>query len=201
MTPGSGAVRFHTPSLPQKLTRIFATGGGGDSNTCHRDNVVTWQRRLRLLSIQTLNCFYWAEYWLLWKKWWHAVIIGIKHDCVCIVGVKLPRVLSRHSGCALVIARRGETTPSGVWHQQYTHNHVWSLKSICKVLLNTIVNKLYTVECTPWIMHTYRLCCEIWPDFTNFFWDYFIDIGTIKVTYVSMVYCKTMVSLLLVNMV
>ena len=30
-----------------------------------------------------LNCFSWAEYWLLWKKWWHHVIIGIKHDCVC----------------------------------------------------------------------------------------------------------------------
>ena len=29
------------------------------------------------------------------KKWWHHVIIGIQHDCVCIVGVKLPRVLSR----------------------------------------------------------------------------------------------------------
>ena len=24
------------------------------------------------------------------KKWWHHVIIGIKHDCVCIVGVILP---------------------------------------------------------------------------------------------------------------
>ena len=54
----SGAVRFHTPSRPQKLARaLFATGGGGDSDTCHRDNVVTWQRRLRLLSIQNLNCF------------------------------------------------------------------------------------------------------------------------------------------------
>ena len=40
-------------------------------------------------------------------------------------GVVSPR--GNHSGCALVIARRGETTPSGVWHQQYTHNHVWSL--------------------------------------------------------------------------
>ena len=25
-----------------------------------------------------------------------------------------------------VVSPRGETTPSGVWHQQYTHNHVWS---------------------------------------------------------------------------
>ena len=33
-------------------------------------------------------------------------------------------------GCALMIARRGETTPLGVWHQQYTHNHVWSLNYI-----------------------------------------------------------------------
>ena len=31
------------------------------------------------------------------------------------------------AGRSLFIARRGETTPSGVWHQQYTHNHVWSL--------------------------------------------------------------------------
>ena len=29
------------------------------------------------------------------EKWWHHVIIGIKHGCVCIVGVKLPRVLFR----------------------------------------------------------------------------------------------------------
>ena len=32
-----------------------------------------------------------------------------------------------------MIARRGETTPSGVWHQQYTLNHVWSLNhDLCK---------------------------------------------------------------------
>ena len=43
-------------------------------------------------------------------------------------GVVSPRGV--HSGCALVIARHGKTTPSGVWHQQYTHNHVWSLKHI-----------------------------------------------------------------------
>ena len=66
---------------------------------------------------------------------------------VCIVGVKLPRVLSRHwaiiwaapswsptVGRSLRLrphdrpAWRGVTTPLGVWHQQYTHNHVWSLK-------------------------------------------------------------------------
>ena len=47
-------------------TRIIVTGGGGDCDTCRHDNVVTWQRRLWLLSIQTLNCFSWAEYWLLW---------------------------------------------------------------------------------------------------------------------------------------
>ena len=54
----SGVVRFHTLSHPQKLSRAFSRpGDGGDSDTCHRDNVVTWQRRLRLLSIHTLNCF------------------------------------------------------------------------------------------------------------------------------------------------
>ena len=45
-------------------------------------------------------------------------------------------LVSNSRGCCLaapgdhegaVIARRGETTPWGVWHQQYTHNHVWSL--------------------------------------------------------------------------
>ena len=45
----SGAVRFHTPSLPQKTgTCIFVIGGGGDCDTCRHDNVVTWQRRLWL---------------------------------------------------------------------------------------------------------------------------------------------------------
>ena len=83
MTPVWRSSISHAQSPAKTSTRIFATGGGGDSDTCLRDNVVTWQRRLRLLSIQT---------------------------------------------CALVIARRGETTTSGVWHQQYTHNHVWSLK-------------------------------------------------------------------------
>ena len=47
----------HTQSPAKTSMRIFATGGGGDSDTCHRDNVVTWQRRLRLLLIQNLNCF------------------------------------------------------------------------------------------------------------------------------------------------
>ena len=65
----SGTVRFHTLSLPQKTGMpIFATGGEGDCNTCHQDNMVTKQRRMRLLSISTFNCFEWAEYWLLWKK-------------------------------------------------------------------------------------------------------------------------------------
>ena len=44
---------LHAQSPAKTITRIFTTGGGGDSDTCHRDNVVTWQRRLRLLSIQT----------------------------------------------------------------------------------------------------------------------------------------------------
>ena len=47
----------HAQSPAKTITRIFATGGGGDSDTCHRDNVATWQRRLWLLSIHTLNCF------------------------------------------------------------------------------------------------------------------------------------------------
>ena len=54
----SGLIRFHRLSLPQKLSRAFSRpGGGGDSDICHRDNVVTWQRKLRLLSTHTLNCF------------------------------------------------------------------------------------------------------------------------------------------------
>ena len=73
----------HTQSPAKTSTRIFATGGEGDSDTCHRDNVVTWQRRLRLLSRAQ-------------PEW----------------------------------SPRGETTPEGVWHQQYTHNYVWSLKLI-----------------------------------------------------------------------
>ena len=32
-----------------------------------------------------------------------------------------------------VVSPRGETTPLGVWHQQYTHNHVWSLKYLISV--------------------------------------------------------------------
>ena len=51
--------------VPGKKTGActFATGGGGDSNTCHQDYVVPWQHRLRLLSIQALICFQQAEYW------------------------------------------------------------------------------------------------------------------------------------------
>ena len=56
MTPVWRSSISHSQSLAKNSTRIFATGGGGDSDTRHRDNVVTWQRRLRLLSIQTLNC-------------------------------------------------------------------------------------------------------------------------------------------------
>ena len=35
----------------------FATGCGGNSDTCHQDYVVTWQHGLQLLSIQVLICF------------------------------------------------------------------------------------------------------------------------------------------------
>ena len=94
MTPVWRNSISHAQSPAKTITRIFATGGGGDSDTCHRDNVVTWQRRLRLLSIHTLN--YWAEYWLLWKKWWHHVIIGIKHDCVCIAPSRSPGAARQH---------------------------------------------------------------------------------------------------------
>ena len=38
-------------------SHIFATGSRDDCDTCHQDNVVTWQWTLRLLSIQTLSCF------------------------------------------------------------------------------------------------------------------------------------------------
>ena len=56
-----------------------------------------------------------------------------------------------HSGCALVIARRGETTPLRVWHQQYTHNHVWSLKQyFVKIVLQQIW--LYEIIGVMWLM-------------------------------------------------
>ena len=45
--------------FPQKTgVCTFATRGGGGSYTCHQDYVVTWQRRLWLLSIQVLICFW-----------------------------------------------------------------------------------------------------------------------------------------------
>ena len=50
----SDAVRL-TRSGSRKKTGA-CTGGGGDSNTCHQAYVVTWQYRLRLLSIQALIC-------------------------------------------------------------------------------------------------------------------------------------------------
>ena len=54
----SDAVRL-SRSGSRKKTGVctFATGGGGDSDTCYQDYVVTWQLRLRLLSIQALICF------------------------------------------------------------------------------------------------------------------------------------------------
>ena len=57
MTPVWRSSISHARSPAKTITRIFLTGGGGHCDTCHQDNVVTWQRRLRLLSIQTLNCF------------------------------------------------------------------------------------------------------------------------------------------------
>ena len=48
-----------TLCFPQKTGAwTFATGGGGDNDTCHQDYMVTWQRRRRLLSIQALICFW-----------------------------------------------------------------------------------------------------------------------------------------------
>ena len=116
----SGAVRFHTLSLPQKLARALSRPGvEATAILATKHNVVTWQRKLWLLTIQTLNCFNEQNIGSCDKKWWHHAIIGIRHNCVCIVGVKLPRVLPRLGG---------ETTPLGVWHQHYTHNHVWCPK-------------------------------------------------------------------------
>ena len=57
MTPVWFSSISHAQSPAKTGTRIFATGGGGDCDTCHQDNAVTWQRRLQLLSIKTLNCF------------------------------------------------------------------------------------------------------------------------------------------------
>ena len=57
MTPVWRSSISHAQSPAKTSTRIFVTRGGGDCDTCHQDHVVTWQRRLRLLSIQTLNCF------------------------------------------------------------------------------------------------------------------------------------------------
>ena len=92
----SGAVRFHMPSLPQKLshaflrpgveaTPILATEICGDMAT---ETVVALDSNFKLLLMS-------------------RILVAVEK---------------------MVIARRGETTPSGVWHQQYTHNHVWSLK-------------------------------------------------------------------------
>ena len=47
---------INTLCFPQ-IWSTFATGGGGDSDTCHQDYVVTWQRRRRFLSFQALICF------------------------------------------------------------------------------------------------------------------------------------------------
>ena len=46
--------------LPEKKNGawIFMTGVGYDTDACHQDYVVTWQRRLRWLSIQALICFW-----------------------------------------------------------------------------------------------------------------------------------------------
>ena len=49
---------INTLWFPQKTVACtFAAGRGGNSDTCHQDYVVTWQRRRRLLSIQALICF------------------------------------------------------------------------------------------------------------------------------------------------
>ena len=48
-----------TLCFPKKTAACtFDTGGGGNSDTCHQYYVVTWQRRLRLLLIQALICFW-----------------------------------------------------------------------------------------------------------------------------------------------
>ena len=47
--------------------------------------------------------------------------------------------------CALVIARRGETTPSGLSHQQYIHNHVSSLNQWLLVHVWLILNRVSVI--------------------------------------------------------
>ena len=54
----SDAVRLtHSASREKTGACTFTTVDGGDSDTCHQDYEVTWQRRLRMLSIQASICF------------------------------------------------------------------------------------------------------------------------------------------------
>ena len=59
------------------------------------------------------------------NQWWHSLLKG-SNMIVCVL------LVSNSRGCCLAApgdhegAVRGETTPEGVWHQQYTHKHVWS---------------------------------------------------------------------------
>ena len=86
----------------------FSTEGGGDCDTCHRDK----RGDMATETVVALD----SNFKLLLMS---RILVAVE---------KMVASCYNHSGCALVIARRGETTPSGVWHQQYTHNHVWSLK-------------------------------------------------------------------------
>ena len=43
LTPVWRSSISHAQSPTKTGTRILATGGGGDCDTCHQDNVVTWQ--------------------------------------------------------------------------------------------------------------------------------------------------------------
>ena len=116
MTPVWGGSISHAQPPAKTITRIFAIGGGGDCDTCHKNNVVTWQRRPRLLSIQNFKLLLMSRILLaVEKKRWHHVIIGIKHDCVCIFGVKLPMVLSRRAGRWLGDQAITSVRPSEAW--------------------------------------------------------------------------------------
>ena len=62
---------------------------------------------------------------------WRHVIIGIKHDCVCIVGVKLPGVLSRR-GAITRAAPSARQHPREFDTNKYTHSHVYPLNQAWK---------------------------------------------------------------------
>ena len=86
---------FTRPVSRKKLARAFSLPGV-EATAILAATITWWHGNETAVALDSnFKLLFMSRILVAVEKWWHHVIIWIKHNCVCIVGVKLPQVLSR----------------------------------------------------------------------------------------------------------